>query len=76
MMKPIKYTGLYCVRCGRRQEEQDANGPCVTPKCGSGGFTSSLRLVPWEALMKLPGNRKFLRDMRIGTGSKPDEPSE
>lgn len=72
-MKPIRYTGLYCVRCGRRQEEQHAKGPCVTPKCNSGGFTNSLRLVPWSVLMKLQGNRKFLRELRIGIGAKDGE---
>lgn len=75
-MKPIKYTGLYCVRCGRRQEEQDASKPCVTLKCNSAGFTSSLRLVPWEALMKLPGNKKFLRDMKIDIGGDTGEETE
>lgn len=75
-MKPIKYTGLYCARCGRRQEEQDASSPCVTPKCNSLGFSSSLRAVPWDAIMRLPGNKKFLRDLRIDIGTSPNDPPE
>lgn len=60
----MTFTGLYCARCGDRQQERHAGKRCI--KCGSIGFANTLRLVPWPKTLTY-NDRRFLKSLQIAS---------
>ena len=67
-MRHARYSGLYCLKCGAAQV-MSAGSACaalVSKKpCGGTAFTSSVGLVPWNALNDEDAN--YLKSIRAST---------
>lgn len=60
---------LYCQICGKEQDQTRSTDTCQRSGCGGKDYTPDILVIPWEGLMMQALNRKFLREMRIATGS-------
>lgn len=66
-MRHARYSGLYCLKCGAAQVLSAAGRPCPAlvkkATCGHSAFTSSVGLVPWDALND--EDAIFLKSIRV-----------